>query len=306
MRLSIGALLGLCATAVLPASAATITINAGAGLSGHAPALAAFQRAANRWGSLLSDSVVVTIDGELATLDPGTIGRTSVRGFAANWGALARDLRADAADEPDDAVAASLPDTVAFYLPPNFTWSGQLGATKANLKALGYDMDSQFGAQDATITFNSGFTFDYDSSNGIAPGAMDFETVAAHEIGHALGFVSIVDSIDLNFSQGGALPVYLLDLFRFGPDADPANVADFATMRRDLRPGVQTFFDDGAHEYLMSTGRLVGDGRQASHWKDDLYTGVMDPTPRPRADLRDQLGGPARAGRHRVGGQLGT
>jgi len=46
------------------------------------------------------------------------------------------------------------------------------------------------------MTFNSEFNFDYDSSDGITAGYYDFETVALHEIGHVLGFVSVVDAID--------------------------------------------------------------------------------------------------------------
>ena len=29
---------------------------------------------------------------------------------------------------------------------------------------------------------------------------------------------------------------------------------------------------------MFSTGRLNGDGRQASHWKDNLGLGILDPT----------------------------
>jgi len=41
-------------------------------------------------------------------------------------------------------------------------------------------------------------------------------------------------------------------------------------------------FDDLVNELAFSTGSFFGDGRQASHWKDDGITGnllgVMDPT----------------------------
>jgi len=165
-----------------------------------------------------------------------------------------------------------------------------LAATKANLKALGDSsafaslLDNQFGVNDGIINFNSGFAFDYENGNGVAAGKMDFETVAAHEIGHILGFVSVVDEIDYmlaNNLTGNVTPL-LLDLFRFGPDADPAATGDFATMSRDLRPAVASYFDDLDTQLAFSTGQYTGDGNQASHWKADditgLFLGIMDPT----------------------------
>ena len=109
---------------------------------------------------------------------------------------------------------------------------------------------------------------------------MDFETVAAHEIGHALGFVSAVDQVD-----GGVKSISptLLDLFRFrdGTANDPSTSAQFTTFSRDLTVGTFAIFDDLTNEYRMSTG-FTGDGNQASHWKDDGYTGtnigMMDPS----------------------------
>ncbi|HYR96306.1 MAG TPA: hypothetical protein VEM57_06180, partial [Candidatus Binatus sp.] len=75
-----------------------------------------------------------------------------------------------------------------------------------------------------------------------------------------------------------------LDLFRF-EDAtanDPASVADFGSFPRSQEPGVEAIFDDIAAEARMSTGYVTGDGRQASHWKDDgltgVFVGIMDPT----------------------------
>jgi hypothetical protein len=47
-------------------------------------------------------------------------------------------------------------------------------------------------------------------------------------------------------------------------------------------PGATAFTSDTVAQYSMSTGLSQGDGRQASHWKDDgltsTYIGVMDPT----------------------------
>src|SRR5262249_43241872 len=133
---------------------------------------------------------------------------------------------------------------------------------------------------DGTITFNSNFAFDYDRSNGVTPGTIDFESVATHEIGHALGFISAVDDVDSLSS--GTIDPGVLDLFRFDASNAPTNLSQFNSFNRSLIPGQAEVFDDTTVSYAMSTGVHNGDGRQPSHWKDDgltgTYIGVMDPT----------------------------
>jgi hypothetical protein len=139
-----------------------------------------------------------------------------------------------------------------------------------------------YGAADATVTFNSRFSFDFDNRDGVATNTIDFETVAAHEIGHVLGFQSSVDVIDT--TPPHQIRIAALDLLRFADDtaSDPTTPANFTAFARDLVPGVEAVFDDTSVEYRLSTGRINGDGRQASHWKDDALTGIligaMDPT----------------------------
>jgi hypothetical protein len=74
-------------------------------------------------------------------------------------------------------------------------------------------------------------------------------------------------------------------MFRFEDD-DPSNASEFTTGFRQLTPGGAPFTDFvdapwgllSTDEILMSTGAYTGDGRQASHWKDSLGLGLMDPT----------------------------
>jgi len=165
-----------------------------------------------------------------------------------------------------------------------------LQATKANLKALGFaDLDLIFGISDAEITFSTNFNFDYDNSNGITPGRMDFESVAVHEIGHALGFISDVDFVDFVLDAGqvsNSVQPTTLDMYRFRDLAgnNPGSLANFSLYSRNLVPGHVGFFDQidnsfgGSAEVRFATGLTRGDGQQASHWKDNLMLGVMDPT----------------------------
>ena len=161
-----------------------------------------------------------------------------------------------------------------------------LAITRANAKALGY---TGLTGADATIRFSSDFAFDFDPTNGIANNSYDFLGIAIHEIGHALGFVSGVDTYDVlgtngpnaaddrNFNNFTINSV--LDLYRY--TSDPGNVApggpflDWSTGGSayfSLDKGA-TMFTLGGNTGLFSTGQFNGDGRQASHWKDNAYAG---------------------------------
>ena len=272
------------------AEATPILINPGAGLAGNLPALSAFARAATAWGSLFSDPITVHIDADLGSFNSDRIIGVTQSVLLIDTYDRIRDLMvADAANEPDDAIVASLPAFAELNVvaPDRFTLVPFIVASKANLKALGVaQLDEIFGQPDARISFNSDFSFDYDRSDGIGAGLIDFETVATHEIGHALGFSSFVDAIDIQSLLGidGLAAFEPLDLFRFGsaPGSTPTTAATFTTAPRLLMPGVEAVFSDVASAWALSTGQYTGDGRQASHWKDDglsgVLIGVMDPT----------------------------
>ena len=263
-------------------------------LAGNAAALAAFNRAAMLWEARISDPITITIDANLAALGAGIIGSTSSVTLVGSYTTIRNSMVTDSSDEVDDAIVGSLPTAGQFAatIPavPASTLSGQVLVTKANAKALGFSgLDVAFGISDATITFSTSFSFDFDNSDGIGFGLIDFETVAAHEIGHALGFFSIVDSV--NDGETNISP-NTLDLFRFadGSANDPATAGNFSTFARDLVPGTNAINDEingATPELRMATGltnvSFPGtDGNQASHWKADeqtsIFIGLMDPT----------------------------
>jgi len=274
----------------------------------YADALAAFNRAAAAWESYISDPITININADLASLPSGVLGSTSSVLLQEGYTDMRDAMVADAADEPDDTVVSHLPTLSQFsaLLPSvtegTFELDGNIVATKANFKALGYTgLDEAFGTADASITFSTNFNFDFDNSNGVDAGKWDFETIAVHEIGHALGFVSRVDYVDALMDDLGsvfteeedtfALGIGALDMFGFADNQvgwDPATNTEFTNFPRLLTPGVDRVTDqltdlaDADAEMLMSEGRLTGDGRQASHWKDNNLTldviGVMDPT----------------------------
>jgi hypothetical protein len=272
-------------------SAMNVVITPTPDLAANPAALAAFNRAGQVWSSAFTDDITVNITGGFTTFsDPSVIGNTSSVKFQSPYDFFRGWLLASAAAEADDAVVAHVPDLAHFSatLPAGFTFSGKFITTKANFKALGFpDLDQTYGPNDATINFNPDIAFDYDSSNGIDANKIDFQAVAEHEIGHALGFLSQVDTVDA-FKHNGtttSLVIAPLDLFRFQDNLagkDPASDADFTNFPRYLDTGGSAIFDDLSLERAMSTGTFTGDAREASHWKDDAYTGhllgVMDPS----------------------------
>jgi hypothetical protein len=285
---SLPAPLLLCAVLwAAPIPALEILIEPGSGLLGQPAALRAFERAAAQWEMQFVDDVVVTIDADLsASLPSNVIGNTSSVRLTLPFDDLRASLIMDA--DPDDGILHALPafDSFEALLPDAFALDGQIEGTKANFKAIGIPLlDSDFGLSDGSIIFNGAFPFDFDNRDGIMASQFDFETAAAHEIGHLLGFLSVVDSVDARLAEGAGGPVAPtpLDLFRFATRDAPLDATDFANAARNLAPGTDALLDDlGVLSELLSTGVSAGDGREASHWRDDRLTrrqiGLMDPT----------------------------
>ena len=248
---------------------------------------------AQQWEDHIADPITVNIDADFDDLPAGILGSTSSVVLAASYNFIRDQMVTDAADEVDDTVAGFLPTAAQFtgFLPIGFTFGSDVQATKANLKAMGFGgLDNDFGMSDGNIEFNTDFSsdFDFDKSDGVTAGMLDFESIAAHEIGHVLGFISDVDYIDFKMSQAMTatdVAPTTLDLFCFDNAAanDPTTLAEFTTKPRDMVPGSVDHFDQiaplgGDTEILFSTGLSQGNGRQATHWKDGLGLGLMDPT----------------------------
>lgn len=259
-----------------------IVINPGPGLSAVPAAVEAFERAAAQWARRITDPITVTIDADLRAYEgQGWLGAASARLLVLGYDAMRTVLIRDAG--PRDAIVAALPTTDGALFRPAEVDPTKILATKANFKAVGFrNLDEGYGASDGTIAFNTMMgPFDFDARDGVAPNAVDFESVAAHEIGHLLGFISSVDDFDYGEVRAWPMP---LDLFRFasdGPD-DPSTLDQFTSFARALTPGIPGHIDTVAETWSMSTGRAKGDGRQASHWKDAglsrVLIGAMDPT----------------------------
>lgn len=138
------------------------------------------------------------------TLSSGIPGQSSQTESVLNYSTVRAALVADAKSANDIIAAGSLSDSsIPLYINgtrDNSNGSGSLtpyldnnGANKtsvrittANQKAPGLLAANATGV-DASITFNSNFSFDFNPTDGITAGQYDFVGIASHEIGHALG-----------------------------------------------------------------------------------------------------------------------
>jgi hypothetical protein len=294
------ACVAVCGTA-LPASAAAfdIVINAGPNLSNNPAALAAFERAAAEWEAVISTPMRVNVNAEIQSFGAGNtniIGGANI--FVPSYDPnqpydTVRNAMAARSTRPGNAVLAFLPTSAqaTANVPSGKSLdTTTIGLTRANLKALGLVANRTTDtAVDGYIDFNSDFTFAYDraSLNGTN---VDFQTAAAHELGHVLGFLSDADDFD-NYPTIPNTNLTTLDFFRFNAANVPTSFAEFTTKPRELRPGQEAVFSDTVMSVAMSTGANLGDGNQASHWKDDFlfnpntntlfigpHLGMMDPT----------------------------
>lgn len=256
-----------------------------------AQALAGFQAGAALWESVLLDPVTVRID--IAMRDFGA-GNENIIGQAGSnfapttaYSQFRAAFAADAQSAADFATLATLPLGPSYQRLINQTndtpevdgdyfgtWvhtESQIYLNRANAKALGLLAAHAAGA-DAEIEFNSAFSFDFDRSDGISPFQMDFIGVAAHEIGHALGFISIVDSIDTVPGDATFFKHMPLDFLRYSAASQAQGLTDVGG------GAVAKYLLIDGTSIAMSTGVNLGDGQQASHFKDNLSLGMMDPT----------------------------
>jgi len=107
-------------------------------------------------------------------------------------------------------------------------------------------------------------------------------TIAIHEFGHLLGFVSTVDGIDNAFDMNNPrFTLSVIDMYRFQMAPSP----DFVNAPRVVDPTASPHAAYDGQGILVggfSRGVNQGDGNQASHWlaneRSGNLVGMMDPT----------------------------
>jgi hypothetical protein len=281
-------------------------------LEGFPLARDAFLAAAARWESYIEDTITIVIDVDFGPTrfgvpyPPGVLGSAgsqTIGNTTGIYGDIRAALVSGANSANETTIYGALPAT---NIPTDLGTTTGMAYPSAAFRAQGEidpvaDPDGELATlgPPPSIGFNSAFAFDFDPTNGIGSGQIDFDAVAVHEIGHVLGFVSGVGVTEL----GGPLIPSVWDLFRFSPGV---TLGTFPTANRiQSSGGTQIFYGgDGlvaptspqGVELGLSTGRpngTGGDGRQASHWKDDVlsgnFVGIMDPTL--AAGVRQEING---------------
>ncbi|MBL9125013.1 MAG: NF038122 family metalloprotease, partial [Planctomycetaceae bacterium] len=282
-----------------PVSKLNIDFRYSTEFAANTAALEALKLAASYWENVLDDPITLIFDISFAALDSGILGQASSVIDVKAYDEVRQRMIDDAVG--GEELVAQLPTLAQLQtaVGGTVTVSPNIALSRANGLALGYtpaQLTTQLSTNDnvtpidGTITFTNLATWDFNRLDGLT--GADFVSTAIHEIGHALGFFSSVDAID-----GGATTVALttLDMFRVSPGA---GAVDFTNAPRQMTPGADAVFYDGGvfnrsdvitgamtvGDIPLSNGKNLGDGFQASHWKNrgllgiSQAIGVMDPT----------------------------
>jgi hypothetical protein len=266
-----------------------IVLRATQQLQNNAAATAAFNRAAQNWESIIMSPITIYIDVDFGatnfgqTWPAGVVGATGSPSGSYSYPSVRANLIAQANGEGNgtkQGIFNALPSTT---VPTDLGDGSAVDVSNSIARAIGLLPATAPPSDDAAhIAFNSNFTFDFDPSDGITANQIDFDAVATHEIGHALGF-------DSDAGQNAAKPS-IWDLYRF---RSGTTLSTFSTAQRILTIGgspdpLQFDFVPGNVELGLSTGGPAGsstnggDGWQSSHWKhvagcSPSYIGIMDP-----------------------------
>jgi hypothetical protein len=273
--------------AALSGTNLTINLRATTQLNNNTAARDAFVRAAQNWETVILSPITIYIDVDFGTTNFGqpwpsqVLGSTGTPSASYPYQSVRTNLIAEANGEGNTTKQAIFNSLPATSVPTDLGNASTTDVIDTNARAIGLlPANAQSTDLAAQIAFNSNFAYDFNPSDGITTGQTDFEAVATHEIGHALGF-------DSDAGQGSSLPA-VWDLYRFRTGTTSGT---FSTAQRVMTIGgspdpLQFDFIPGNSELGLSTGGPApgpndGDGWQSSHWKHisncGTAIGIMDP-----------------------------
>ncbi len=151
----------------------------------------------------------------------------------------------------------------------------QLRLSSANARALGlgdgpdtwYGIAPPFGA-DGSVVFSNSFQPIFAYDRPVEGWQCDFISIAAHEIGHVLGFLSWIDEVKVNQVDYTNILQHTLDIWRFKETAGPH---DLTAEARQTKVGPAEYYDSQLKNKSMSHGDVLdspcASTYQASHWR---------------------------------------
>lgn len=249
----------------------------------------AMEQAATMWEERFSDPITVLLNVDIA--EPEAFGAASnalmsVSVTRTRYGLypVTLAMRFDADSNPEKRAVDSISTPVPIAEINGIRDARDVYMTSANAKALGLSVgqDPIFGevphdGADAIILINSAQLdlLDFNRDDGIDSGKFDFTGAFAHEIGHALGFVSATDYVDANpvldEDDEDIRSPTTLDLWRFY-DTDQVHFLD--QEHRYIKSAAAEYYNSVLNNVDFSHGMMhqdpdctAADGRcQASHW----------------------------------------
>ncbi|MFG6107750.1 NF038122 family metalloprotease [Leptothoe sp. EHU-05/26/07-4] len=261
-----------------------------------------FQMAANIWASFLIDNTNINL--RIGSTDELGENGQAVGGaipifHETHYGVYKDYLEDDATSNGDTQVldALQVGNTVDILVDDELVNENtSIMLTRAQAKALGmeeeliledgntWDRDvlQDPNALDGYIQINNSYNWNYDFTREFeAPeNTLDFLTMALHEIGHNLGFVSgldgLVETFELHSGETRTEGFTSLDLMRYSETS--AKIENPDGKVSDLSFGSSAYFSiDGG----ITTAAEFEEGNeyQASHWQRfQNALGIMDPT----------------------------
>ena len=232
----------------------TIILLGTAQLDANPAAKAAFTAAAANWEAIIKTPMTVYVEVDYGTThfgqpfsSPQVLASTFSPAVFTSYSAVRGNMVAQATNtgSSKSALYSLLPASV---VPTDLGDDYVMSVNASIARAIGLiPADATQNDPRPSIAFNSAKVYDFNPNpssgllcpgNGIDCDKTDFDAVATHEIGHALGFTS-------NNGDNGEPPnMEVWDLFRFRP-----GVTSFNSNQRIMsRGGSQVFFDGGATE----------------------------------------------------------